>query len=287
MTYNPSQGGGSGVSSVFGRSGSVSAAASDYTFAQIGSKPTTRAGYGITDAAADAHSHAAGDLASGTVAIARIPLGSSSSTVCVGNDARLSDARTPTAHTHAAAEITSGTIATARLGSGTADGSSFLRGDQTWAAASGGSDPWTYVRLMSDFTTTSASAVDSGLTFAPQANTRYEFYGFLMVRTATATVNPRVGLAWPTGGTDGVAMVYESQAATTAPLNANGNINAALLVAVGGLPNTTQSWPVGVEGLFIAGSSPSGSVRIQLASETAGTTVRLVAGSFLRYRTIP
>ena len=38
------------VTSVFGRTGAVVAAANDYTFAQIGSKPTTLAGYGITDA---------------------------------------------------------------------------------------------------------------------------------------------------------------------------------------------------------------------------------------------
>ncbi len=38
-----------GVSSVFGRSGVVVAASNDYTFAQIGSKPTTISGYGITD----------------------------------------------------------------------------------------------------------------------------------------------------------------------------------------------------------------------------------------------
>lgn len=37
-------------------------------------------------------------------------------------------------HTHAAADITSGTMATARLGSGTANASTFLRGDQSWAA---------------------------------------------------------------------------------------------------------------------------------------------------------
>jgi hypothetical protein len=40
------------VSSVFGRTGAVVAAQDDYTFAQLKGKPTTRAGYGITDAEA-------------------------------------------------------------------------------------------------------------------------------------------------------------------------------------------------------------------------------------------
>jgi len=42
-------GGGGAVSSVFGRSGAVVAAGSDYSFAQLASTPTTLAGYGITD----------------------------------------------------------------------------------------------------------------------------------------------------------------------------------------------------------------------------------------------
>jgi hypothetical protein len=39
-------------------------------------------------------------ITSGTLGIDRIPTGTSSSTVCVGNDSRLSDSRTPTSHTH-------------------------------------------------------------------------------------------------------------------------------------------------------------------------------------------
>lgn len=153
----------------------------------------------------------------------------------------------------------------------------------------GGADPWTYLKVTgTDYSTTSSTTQNiTGLGWTPLANTDYEFYGMLYLRTATTTVNPRAGLAWATGLTDGVAMMYESQAATTAPLSANGNIAASLLIAVGGLPNTTQSWPVGFEGTFRAGASPGGSVRVTLQSETNGTAVRAMIGSFLRYRIIP
>ena len=53
----------------------------------------------------------------------------------VTNAGTFADARIPDLN---ASKITAGTIATARLGSGTADATTFLRGDQTYAAAGGG-----------------------------------------------------------------------------------------------------------------------------------------------------
>ena len=121
--------------------------------------------------------------------------------------------------------------------------------------------------------------------FTPAANKSYEFEAALRLRTATTTVGPRPGLAWPTGATDGVAGIDTSSSAT-ARLLTNGNISAALLAAVGGLPNTTASFPAWIGGNITMGASPSGTVKVQLASETAATNVTIKAGSYLKYREI-
>lgn len=73
----------------------------------------------ITDAPPVAHTHSASDVTSGTIAYARLPVGTTASTVAAGDDPRMSDARTPLVHVHSANDVTSGTLAYARLPVGT------------------------------------------------------------------------------------------------------------------------------------------------------------------------
>lgn len=66
-----------------------------------------------------------------------LPLTEGGTGATTASAARTNLGAAATSHVHAAVDITSGTIATARLGSGTPTSTTFLRGDQTWAAPAG------------------------------------------------------------------------------------------------------------------------------------------------------
>lgn len=120
----------------------LGAAASSHTHAQ---SDVTSLTADLAGKASTSHAHAASDTTSGAFDIARLPTGTTSSTVCIGNDARLSDSRTPSSHgdgLHDAtvASLSSGKVPTSELGSGTANSGTYLRGDQSWASPPGGSE---------------------------------------------------------------------------------------------------------------------------------------------------
>lgn len=163
-------------------------------------------------------------------------------------------------------------------------------GTLSWATASG-SDPWTYKTLASDYTTTSATLATISIggvsfDFTPAANTNYEFEALLMLRTSTATNNPRTAVAWPTGMTDGVTRIQQTGSTATTLVYTSGSIAATVQVAAGGLPDNTNGWPCFIKGVMRAGATPSSTLRIQMAAETAGGTMTVETGSFLKYRTI-
>jgi hypothetical protein len=162
----------------------------------------------------------------------------------------------------------------------------FLRADGTWAAPGGGSDPWTYVKLGSNFVTSLATNANvTGLSFTPSANLTYVVEGFFLLRTATATVGARPGIAWPTGMSDSTAQITAPNSATASAFR-NVDSTTTQNAASTGLANTTSSHPGTLWATFVTGASPSGSFQITLASETAGTSVTMRAGSWIRYRTI-
>lgn len=70
------------------------------------------------------------------VPVAQLPTGATSLTVCIGDDARLADARTPLAH---ASNHTTGAD---KIATGTPDGTKFLRDDFSWQAPPGGAVVW-------------------------------------------------------------------------------------------------------------------------------------------------
>lgn len=59
----------------------------------------------LANKAARRHTHDASDI-TGKINVDRLPVGTTSTTVCAGDDARLSDSRRPDAHTHGIGELT-------------------------------------------------------------------------------------------------------------------------------------------------------------------------------------
>jgi hypothetical protein len=118
-----------------------------------------------------AHTHAAADITSGTLALARIPTGTTSGTVALGNDSRFSDARMPTSHVH-------GNISNAG-GIGTTAGLPVITGTSgVLQAGSFGTTTGTFCqgndsRLLTITGGITAIAVVSTMPATPSANTLY------------------------------------------------------------------------------------------------------------------
>jgi hypothetical protein len=85
-----------------------------------------------------AHTHAAADIVSGTLATARLGSGTANSGTFLHGDSTWGALVAGDIPNLGASIITSGTIATARLGSGSATSATYLHGDSTWAGIAAG-----------------------------------------------------------------------------------------------------------------------------------------------------
>jgi hypothetical protein len=114
-----------------------------------------------------------------------VTLGDSGDTITIPSGATLANSGTVTGIP--ASAISSGTIATARLGSGTANSSTFLRGDQTYAEAGGGS----LVKLASTTISSGVAAVSFNSTYI---NSTYDNYRVICYGLSTASDNQDIAL---------------------------------------------------------------------------------------------
>jgi hypothetical protein len=159
-----------------------------------------------------------------------------------------------------------------------------IQGEQGPAGES--ADPWTFVKLSGDFTTSNATNTNvTGLLFTPAASTTYLIMGKFLLRTATATVGARPGVAWPTNLTDATARMEASASLTTSILRSWG-ARTTQNAASTGLATTADSHYGALDAMIVTASNVSGDFQITLASETALTNVTMKAGSFIAYRTI-
>jgi hypothetical protein len=187
------------------------------------------------------------------------------------------------AHQHAAADITSGVLGTARLGGGVADGTTFLRGDQTWAVPSGGSDPFISKTQLAADVSTAANVTPvnvTGLTFNFLANSTYivEVFGAITAPAATTGIGLQLDVSVAVTALWGQVL---HQLANTGTVTGGSTIADDTSAGVSsGIPAANVVVPIYASFLLKTGAN-AGSAQLRLRSEVAAVST-IKAGTTMR-----
>jgi hypothetical protein len=154
-------------------------------------------------------------------------------------------------------------------------------------AAGGGSDPWTTVKLASDFASSVTFATPlaiTGWSFTPAANKTYMIEAWALAYAASTAIGIRPGYAAMTGDIEcGIYLSVPNGAAGTFIRHLYGTSvqNSASTASVSATPHLIY-----MQGILISGAAPTSDFQFTLSTESAASDVTFIAGSFFRYREV-
>jgi hypothetical protein len=179
--------------------------------------------------------------------------------------------------------------------SGTADSTTYLRGDNSWATPAGGSSAVTIAARSTDASsiTSSTTLVADSVMVVPINTTSGDMWfaeWFLLVNPANTTMDIKIGFTFPTSCTMSYAVLssgttsfsaFGAQAVATTPTG----LSAQTVVLPFGT-TTAALMPVCI-GAWITGGGTSGNVAINYAQNTSDAGALVIKkGSFVRYSKI-